>query len=491
MNTISVRDRSFIDEKGRERIFNGINFVDKHCLPDDDGVIRFQTALNDETLSAVAARGVNIVRLGVTWAAIEPVRGAYNTVYLDGVKQTLALCEKYGVYAFLDWHQDLYSYYCCRGDGAPKWACVGNREKVKDPVIIWATGYFLNRSVQRSFDAFWENRTIDGKGVQDSFCDMLTYTADYLKGSPALMGYDLLNEPFPGTPGGRIFRTLVKNGAATLLFSKRVDRKKMLRDLKDKKVMDTLSVADDPKVYHSVIDGANGLLYRFDTERYYPFLRKAAAAIRRADPDGVIFCENCYYSNTGIPCSYPRLTYPDGVKEPNIAFAPHGYDLTVDTPLTNEASPHRVDHIFDEHARTQARMDVPVLVGEWGGMVPGGEKYPALEHLIDKFDRNRWSQTYWHWFDGMESSRIMDILSRPLPQAVAGSIKSYGYDRKNDVFTLSYTGSSVVKAPTLVWLPKPPKKVYSTKKYELRQTDAGLILQVYAGKGACIVKVEF
>ncbi len=491
MHTISVKGQSFIDDKGRERIFNGVNFVDKHCLPDEDGVIRYQTALNEETVKAIAAKGMNIVRLGTTWAAIEPEQGVYNTAVLDGLKETLRLCEKYGVYAFLDWHQDLYSYYCCHGDGAPKWACAGDTDNVRDPIIIWATGYFLNRSVQRSFDAFWENRPVNGKGLRDCFCDMLTYTADYLKGCPAVMGYDVLNEPFPGTPGGKIFRTLVKNGAATLLFHPRVNRKKMLKDLRNKEIMEALSVADDPKVYHSVIDGANKLLYQFDTERYYPFLQAAAAAIRKADPLGVIFAENCYYSNTGIPCSYPRLTYPDGRREDNVCFAPHGYDLTVDTPLTNEASPHRVDHIFNEHERTQARMDVPVLVGEWGGMVPGGEQYPALEHLIDKFDRNRWSQTYWHWFDGMEHSKIMDILSRPYPQAVAGAIKSYGYDRRNDVFTLSYTGDPAVKAPTLVWLPKTPKKVYSTKKYELKQTDGGLILQVYAGKGPCVVKVEW
>ena len=153
MHTISVNGRNFIDDKGRERVFNGINFVDKHCLPDEDGVIHFQTALNDETLAAIAARGMNIVRLGVTWAAIEPERGVYNTAYLDDVKNVLRLCEKYGVYAFIDWHQDLYSHYCCHGDGAPKWACVGDTDNVKDPIIIWATGYFLNKSVQRSFDA--------------------------------------------------------------------------------------------------------------------------------------------------------------------------------------------------------------------------------------------------------------------------------------------------------------------------------------------------
>ena len=195
-------------------------------------------------------------------------------------------------------------------------------------------------------------------------------------------------------------------------------------------------------------------------------------------------------NGTGKSTLLSILTGKEGYDSGKIVFVP-GYDITVDTPLTNEASPHRVDHIFGEHERTQARLGVPVLVGEWGGMVPGGEKYPALEHLIDKFDRNRWSQTYWHWFDGMEDSKIMDILSRPYPQAVAGEIKGYGYDRKNKVFTLSYTGSSVIKAPTLIWLPKEPKAVYATRKYQLNRTGNGLILQVYAGKGESVVKVEW
>ena len=491
MNSISVKGQRFLDDKGRQRIFNGLNFVDKHCLPDEDGVIRYRTALNEETLAAIAARGMNIVRLGVTWAAIEPEQGKYNTVYLDGVKETLRLCEKHGIYAFLDWHQDLYSYYCYNaGDGAPKWAVLGPAD-CRKPFLIWATGYFFGKTVWRSFDAFWENQPVNGKGLRDSYCDMLAFTADYLKDCPAVMGYDLLNEPFPGTPGGKIFRKLVKSGVGTVLFHPRVDRKQLAKDALSGEVMKALSVADDPKVYHSVIDSGSGLLYDFDMTRYYPFLQQAAAAIRRVTDRGVIFSENCYYSNMGIPCSYPRLTRADGGVERNFAFAPHGYDLTVDTPLTNEASPHRVDHIFGEHERTQARLGVPVLVGEWGGMVPGGEKYPALEHLIDKFDRNRWSQTYWHWFDGMENSKIMEILSRPYPQAVAGEIKSYGWDRKNRVFTLSYTGSASVKAPTLIWLPRDPKAVYATRKYQLNRTENGLILQVYAGKGESIVKVEW
>jgi hypothetical protein len=132
-----------------------------------------------------------------------------------------------------------------------------------------------------------------------------------------------------------------------------------------------------------------------------------------------------------------------------------------------------------------------VLVGEWGGMVPGGERYPALEHLIDLFDKNKWSQTYWHYLQDIKINKIMDVLSRPYPQAVAGKIKRYGYDRKTGVFDLSYTGDGALHAPTVIYLPKAPKKIFSTKSYTLKETDGAYLLQVHAGKGECAVKVEF
>ena len=487
MNTISVNGKRLVDEHGRERIFNGLNFVYKGVDKDSDGVVKYHTDITDELLKALKKKGVNIIRLGLTWAGIEPTMDEYNLEYLDGYKAVLKLCEKNEIYVFMDWHQDLFSAFCSTpGDGAPQWACVHTKKK-SDPLFIWAEGYFFHKDVHRSFDDFWENADICGKGMRDRFCDMLTFTVDYLKDCKAIIGYDIFNEPFPGTPGGKIFRNLVRNGIETILFNKRVDRKGLITDAMKKDVMAMLSVADDPKVYNKIIEGAKDMLFEFDTKRYYPFLVAAAEAIRKVDKTGIIFSENCYYSNLGIPCSVPRIVYKNGEREENHIFSPHGYDITVDTPLTNNASPYRVDFIFDEHKRTQERMDVPVLVGEWGGMVPGSEEYPALEHLIEKFDSNKWSQTYWHYYNDFENSRIMDVICRPLPIAVAGTIKKYSYDRKEKLFTLTYTGSSTIKAPTLIYLPSAPKKIWSTKSYVLK--DNG-ILQVYAGKGECIVKVE-
>ena len=490
MQKIGVCGTCFADEKGRQRIFNGYTVVYKGCEADADGVVRYRTELNEEAVAGFAKQGMNIVRLGVTWAGIEPDMTFYNETYLQGVKDAVRLCEKYGVYVLLDFHQDLFGYACYNGDGAPAWACRLPDEN-RHARVIWAEGYFLSRSVQTSFDAFWRNEDVCGRGLRDRYCDMLRHTVRYLNDCGNIMGIDVFNEPYPGTTGGRIFRTLVRDFAAVLALSRRVDRKKLVADAAAGRVMDLLSAVDDPVVYRSALKNSERILRRFDTECYAPFLTAAASAIRAENPDVIVFAENSYYSNLGIPCAFPHLTYPDGSAEKNFAFAPHGYDVTVDTPLTNEASTHRVDFIFDEHRRKQLSMDIPVLVGEWGGMVPGGERYPALEHLIDKFDANCWSQTYWHFGKEIAAGKIGEILARPYPAAVAGKILRYGYDRKNDVFSLTYIGSAEIKAPTLIYLPKQPKKIYSAKKYRIREENGAVWLQVYAGAGACAVKVEF
>ena len=490
MEKIGVKGLSFTDEKGRSRVFNGYNIVYKGCAPDPDGVVRYPDVPNDEMLVKLAENGVNILRLGMTWAGVEPEPEAYNETYLEGVKAVIRRCEKYGVYVFVDFHQDLFSAYCYSGDGAPRWACKQPADGRKTRVI-WAEGYFFSRSVQRSFDAFWRNEPVLGKGLRDRFCEMLRYTVRYLNDCPNVIGYDVFNEPFPGSAGVGVGLRLLRDSFFTLTLSRNVDRGRLLRALRRGDVMEALSAVDDPVVHRSMIMGAAPQIARFDRECYTPFLCAAAAAIRAESPNAILFMENSYFSNLGIPCETPRVTYPDGSEEKNLAFAPHGYDITVDTPPTNEASPHRVDFIFNEHRKKQPQMNVPVLVGEWGGMVPGGERYPALEHLIDRFDANGWSQTYWHYSPEIAEGRIGEILRRPYPMAVAGEIVKYGYDRKNDVFDLSYTGDGAVKAPTLIYLPKPPARVYSTKQYRLLEKDGSFLLLVNAGKGACAVKVEF
>ncbi len=491
MNTICVRKMSLVDELGRERIFNGINMVYKG-KENGDGTKDYKPDWTDETFASFKKFGINIIRLGLIWDAIEPECGKYYDEYLDMMVSYAEMCEKYGIYYYLDMHQDLYSARF--SDGAPDWATITDSYKYREPKFIWAEGYFISKAVHRACDNFWNNTPINGRGLQEHYCDMWKHVAEKFSGRPGLLGFDVMNEPYPGTDGGKAFRQIVKGGIETVVFSGKVKRIKAIKNIikGEDKFTSALAVLDDRSVMKSVTKPAESTIRQFDVKKYYPFLRKCASAIREVTDKGIIIMENCYYSNLGIPCTTPRLVYDNGVREENLMFAPHAYDLTVDTPMTNTASNARVDGIFDEHRRTQLRLGTPVIIGEWGGMVDGSEEYPHLEHLLERFDSNKWSQTYWTYYSGLMGTKIMQIIARPYPQAVSGEIKSYGFNRRSRVFSLEYLHTQANNGQTEIFLPGEPVRVEADGKYEIKTDENGaMTLFIDSAEGKNTVKVYY
>lgn len=147
--------------------------------------------------------------------------GNINEPYLQSIDDIFRRAEKWGVYIFLDLHQDLYGSYdkggC--GDGAPKWAYLSEPYEPKLAKFVWAEGYFWGKAVHRAFDSFWENKPVEGHGIQDRFADLWLILSKRYGSSPALLGFDLLNEPFPGTSGGKIFKKLISSLVRNILFN--------------------------------------------------------------------------------------------------------------------------------------------------------------------------------------------------------------------------------------------------------------------------------
>ena len=48
---------------------------------------------------------MNVIRLGVLWVGVEPVRGEYNETYLEVIKSIVDKCKSHGIYVLLDSHQ--------------------------------------------------------------------------------------------------------------------------------------------------------------------------------------------------------------------------------------------------------------------------------------------------------------------------------------------------------------------------------------------------
>ena len=449
MDKIRAYKQVLVDDKGRERIFHGVNFCDKRDFVPGK---QFVPDLNEEMIEKIAANGVNLIRLGFTWATMEPNPGEYNDAYIDAVGEVLDLLEKYNIYAFLDMHQDLYSSIT-NADGAPAWAVLLDGVQPKPTKFVWAEGYFWGKACHTAFDNFWANRRVKGKGLQDYYADCWAYIIEKIGDKPAVIGYDIMNEPFPGTPGGKVFRRIVAGAVKTILFDKEVKRLDLIKALFDKEdPIGRVLTHIDYSPFHRITESSEEIIREFDTKVYGPFISKVATRMRQVS-DKLILMNNCYYSNLGIPFCAPPVTV-DGEKDLNQVFAPHAYDLMVDTPAYKFAHNGRVGGIFGEHRNSQTRLDVPVIVGEWGSFGDETDDWlPHINYLFGVFEKYKWSHTYWAYIEGFFENRLMKVFRRPFPKAVSGAIDSYHYDLDTKTFTLSFTQDETSCGETIIGTP--------------------------------------
>lgn len=487
MEKIKTENLRFVDPQGRTRLFNGMNIDDKLLNSET-----FRYDLDEEFFKKYAANGFNLIRLAVTWANLEPQMGVYSERYLESLDGIFRNAEKYGVYIFLDMHQDLYSAFGGRGvgDGAPEWATVTDGFEPKKPKYVWIEGYIWGKCVHRSFDHFWNNDPVGGRGLQDRFADLWRMLAARYGNSPALFGFDLLNEPFPGSDSKKMISRLTRGMLKAILFNRKISCRGMIKALIKKdtpKLLD--SIGGD--VVRDVMEKVDPVSAEFDRTKYSPFLNKMAAAIREVTPNGIIMIEQSFLCNSGVKQSVPAVTV-DGKREELQCFAPHSYDMTVDTPLYKYANSGRVKAFFDEMRNTQLRLNVPVVVGEWGGSSDNKDTswFGHAYDLLDYFDEKQWSQTYWDYRgDNDLDAPLMQMLSRTHPVAVAGTIDKYFMDREKNIFTLEYHADS--EGESLVYIHKPADVICDGKAETVEEYPNGArLVSIAAAAGAHKVEIR-
>lgn len=500
MNKIKVRSQQFIDEHDRERIFYGINLGCKNVpymkvYEDTDSI---------DTLHAnihyLHTHGINAIRFILNWSYLQPEPYKYNEEALNGIQEFMDICADNDIYVYLDMHQDLYSAFTdiekadltkLHGNGAPEWACVTDGKKFKMPKKVWAEGYFISKAVHNAFNHFWNNTVVYGMGLQDHFANLWKMLAKRFGNHPALLGFDIFNEPFPYRYDKNIFFIIVKSVIKTTLKRRDINKFKLISALFKEEPIPALLNQYNSKIMQEITSPANKYIEKFDKEKYSPFLNKVAAAIREETNNGIIFMENCYYSNLGIPFSAPPITVKQQ-HEPNQAFAPHAYDLMVDTPLYKYANNDRVGAIFHRRKDEQSHLDVPVLVGEWGGGNLIHDWLSHAEYLLNIFDSFKWSHTYWCFDPIMIDSLIMDTLCRPHPIAVCGSINNYHFDKSSQVFILSFNQEKTYSAATEIFCHKYPKSVDTSGTYNIAMLNENCcILSLVTDVGENIITIKF
>lgn len=414
-------DSPFIrDAAGRAVFFHGVNAVWKlpPYYPRSTlfGWPADQSYFDERDAQFLAENGLNSVRLGVLWAGVEPERDRFDESYLGRIEQIVDLLAPRGVTVLLDFHQDMYNERF-QGEGFPAWA---THTEVPETNCCGFPGNYFTPAVMRAFDNLW----LDHDGLWDEFRDFWVHVAGRFKGKANVVGYDLLNEPWPGTQ----WPTCAN------------------------------------------LEGCPA----FDAGIMQQFYEHAIAGIRSTDPSGIIWWEpnvtNDFGAANGVGL-VSRISDPGA--STGVSF--HAYCLfgglfpgvsRADDP----ACPRQEERTFQEQHEAAARNGSGLFLTEFGA----SDDLVDIGRMAAFADRFMVSWHYWHygsWSDptgnpaeeGMFANDLdrpgslkqakADLLIRAYPQAVAGTPMSFAFDPATKVFTLTYRSDPSITEPSVIFLP--------------------------------------
>jgi endoglycosylceramidase len=377
------------DEQGRIRIFRGANVSGRSKLPP------FLPFDDPAGFDPLARWGWNVVRLLVIWEALEPERGVHDDTYLAKVKALATAAGERGLHVIVDFHQDLFSREL-GGDGAPRWSLPPHESP--PPGRSWFFRYLTRPAVGRAFERFWR----DADGLRTSMLGCVRRVMHAMADVPAVIGYDLFNEPM---------------GDLRALLGGALEQRSL------------------PAFYDACIRARDEL-----------------------DPSRLLFIEPSPLAAFGAPVRLPR------VLARNIVFAPHVYDAPA--ILAARYMPALSLFPFSLHRleRTARRLDMPLFIGEFGVLNGTSGGAQMMEDECRLLDRAFASWAVWHynptdvdWNDEAASIVSPDgderpwtgALVRPYPRALAGDPIAWESGRGS--WRLTY--NAVGDAPTEIIVP--------------------------------------
>ena len=195
--SVHVEGQVFRDGTGRQLLFRGYNTKVNGVfdVSFDDGRIPNYTFVGlDETQAArIESLGFDVVRLPVSWSALEPHPLAYSEDFFAKVATLLDMAKRHHFYVIVDMHQDGYSKEIGE-DGAPLWAIV-------PPPTTLLQGpsddsrRLTGQVLAAGFSCFANDPATDGRPLQDAFVAAVQQIARRFGSDPSILGYEAFNEP--------------------------------------------------------------------------------------------------------------------------------------------------------------------------------------------------------------------------------------------------------------------------------------------------------
>lgn len=446
-SALSHAGRWLIDARGRVVVLHGMNVVAKRP-PYSVTAMGFGA----DDAAWLRAAGFSAVRLGVVMTGLWPAPDGFSEAYLDDVEAAARTAAAAGLWVLIDLHQDYYTE-STGGEGFPGWMV-----HTALPGGVTVPGVRRDAPV---FDAFWRNEG----GVQDVVATAWGRLAARLRDVPRLAGYDLLNEPYPGSSASSC-----------------------------------ASVAGCPA---------------FDRRALGPFYARVVRAVRASDPTGLVWYEPQVVFNQGAASSVPSLG------DPAAGFSFHVYcseRATVPQPCLDRRA--RAFANAEAQATAGGRSDA-LLLTEFGAT----DDVAELTRVADLADAARVGWLQWAYWNedpfaarpheglvrgldavappgaaGNVKADKLAALARPYPRLVAGTPSNWSWDAAAGVFSASWStaradgrgrfGPGAVSELELPAASFPRGWRVSVRGGRVRGHRAGGVLRVVARPRAEVVSVR-
>jgi hypothetical protein len=527
----SARDLSkdgtwFHDAEGRYILFRGVNFASRSKLPPYLPIAPLGKAIIDEShlkeeiksveteLDLLKKLGFNIIRLLISWKAIEPKPNPnLNELMTEGQKyltllnQIIDALYRRDLYILLDFHQDI-AHEIYGGDGFPDWALAIDEEHKRPKASNlkdrkWQTAYLINKLVRHTLASFWKNDLTNTEfGLQNfpvrtHLEKTIGQTVKFFKslnegrGHPAILGVEAFNEPHPaGIPAEDFEATFLYqyyqnveseirrfDDKIFLFIEPRVDWTMSFQGGEKKSMLGT-SPFNVRRTFN--LDFLRNVMIegKIDPKSIVSHLPSDHVALDKIGARGVLSFH--YYDPIAIAQSFVKI--PDNM-----------YKYTREWP-----------DIFAQLAKAATERGLIPFLTEFGGAQDAeliGD-YINLHYMqIESFLLN---STYWNYdlYNTKEGKdnwnlenfsllgpgrrpRNPDVIARPYPLRSSARPIFLFFDIKSTYATLVLEGT-VVDAPTILYIPydfhySPEFKVWATSK-EIQWDKQNQLIRWYPAK---------
>jgi len=519
----------FRDSQGRYVLFRGVNFASRSKLPPYLPIAPLnvhdinQLDLKKEIesvkpqLDLLRHLGLNIVRILVSWKAIEPRPNPNLEELLPEAKRYLGFMNeiidelyKRDLYVLLDFHQDI-AHEIYGGDGFPDWAlAIDRKHKKPKPSNLrdkkWQTAYMISKLVKNTLRSFWEN-SLDNMEVGLQNYPVRTHLEKTVgqtikffqgygskdqqgqgpkeKGHPAIIGIEPFNEPHP---------VGLKDFEPKYLFQYYLNIESEIRKY-------------DDKIFLFIEPGVDWTMAERESDvpqpAHGPFSIKRTfnlGFIRNTMIEGKVISKN-------IHTYLPKGELIEALKHRSVLSFHYYEPLAIlgalaKIPENMYRFKREWPDIFAQLVIAATERDLIPFLTEFGG-VQGDEQFREFIDLqFAQIESNLLNSTYWNYdlYNTVEGKdnwnmedfsllgpartpRNIEVIARPYPlrSSAEPTLLSFDINSKNAAIGLS--GEIIRDSPTVIYVPyhyhySPSFRVWATSK-EMEWDKANQLMYWY------------